>query len=137
VKTDKFSDMKIITQGYDYAIPSSSKGAGIVKPLTNWAIGNGRWLKTPLLLRGYENQGEREAIVFGMIERFNEMLIDVGSRYDNVYHIDSRGTVKGRRNWYNELHPVSKEFKKIAKTYIKCIDSTDTSKKVYKVIDEV
>ena len=142
METDKFNDMKIITQGYDYAIPSSSLGFGfnplhLMKPVTNWALKNGDWLLNPLLLRNYRNHEERVAIIYGMIECFNEMMISVGKDYDNVYHIDSRGAVNPKNGWYNELHPTSKEFKKIAKVYEKCIDSTDTGKKVYRVVDEV
>ena len=140
-ETDKFSNLKIITQGYDYAIPNSKIGFGlnilrIARPVTNWFIGNGKWLKTPLLLRGYENSKEQKAIVYGMIHYFNEMMIEVGSSYSNVYHIDSRGSVNENKGWYNELHPHSYEFKKIAKVYKKCIESSDSTKKVYKVINE-
>ncbi len=140
-KTEKFKHLKIITQGYDYAIPSSKKGFGfnifrIAKPITNWIIGNGKWLNTPLLLRGYENKEEQIAIVFGMIEFFNEMIIEVGKDYENVYHIDSRGSVDENKGWYNELHPHGYEFKKIASIFEKCIESSDKNKKVYKVTEE-
>ena len=140
-KTEKFKDLKIITQGYDYAIPSSKKGYGfnifrLARPLTNFFIGNGKWLNTPLLLRGYVNHAERVAIVYGMIEMFNEMIIAVGKEYKNVYHIDSRGAVNEKNGWYNELHPKSHEFKKIAAVFEKCIESKDRNKKVYKVMEE-
>ncbi len=141
LKTDKFKNLKIITQGYDYAIPSSEKGFGInifriARPITNWLMNNGKWLKTPLLMRGYNDSKEQTAIVFGVIEHFNEMLIEVGAEYDNVYHIDSRGAVNVNKGWYNELHPKSSEFKKIASVFEKCIESTDKVKKIYKVTEE-
>ncbi len=136
--TDKFNDLKIITQGYDYAIPSSSKGFGwnpfkLMRPISNWIIGNGKWLKTPLLLREYRNKKERIAVIYGMIEFFNEMIIEAGKNYDNVYHIDSRGAVHPKKGWYNELHPKSNQFKKIAKVYEACIDAKNNTKKVYRV----
>ncbi|MCP3922492.1 MAG: SGNH/GDSL hydrolase family protein [Desulfobacterales bacterium] len=141
LETKKFQDLKIITQGYDYAIPSSKNGFGfnifrIARPITNYFIGNGKWLNTPLLLRGYNNRKERIAIVHGMIELFNNMIIEVGNEYENVYHIDSRGYVNERNGWYNELHPKSHEFKKIASVFEKCIESNDVNKKIYKVIEE-
>jgi len=89
-----------------------------------------------LLLRGYVNHAERVAIVYGMIEMFNEMIIAVGKEYKNVYHIDSRGAVNEKNGWYNELHPKSHEFKKIAAVFEKCIESKDRNKKVYKVMEE-
>ncbi len=142
LKTEKFKNLKIITQGYDYAIPSSKAGFGfniklILKPITNRFIGNGKWLNTPLLMRGYTNSSERIAIIYGMIEFFNESLIEVGEEYNNVYHIDSRGLVDPKKGWYNELHPKSHEFKKIASVFEKCIESSDTNKKVYRVINEL
>lgn len=118
--------MKIITQGYDYALPTSKKGFGfnplkLAKPLTNLLFSNGHWLKTPLLIKGIAKQEDQEAILYAMIYEFNEMLIDVTSKYDNVHHIDCRG-ICTRTDWYNEMHPESKIFKKIAKAYEKCID---------------
>ena len=141
LETEKFKDLKIITQGYDYAIPSSKNGFGLnifrmARPITNYFIGNGKWLNTPLLLRGYDNRKERIAIVHGMIELFNNMIIEVGVEYENVYHIDSRGSVNENNGWYNELYPKSHEFQKIASVFEKCIESTDKTKKVYKVIEE-
>ncbi|MGD2035995.1 MAG: hypothetical protein PVF73_13110 [Bacteroidales bacterium] len=134
-ETEKFKNLKVITQGYDYAIPSSKIGFGIARPLINKLTGNGEWLQTPLLLRGYLNQKEQAAVVYGMIHYFNEMLIEVGGNYKNVYHIDSRGAVTGK-GWYDELHPRSVEFRRIASVYEKCIESTDTQKKIYRVCDE-
>jgi hypothetical protein len=134
--TKKFKDLRIITQGYDYAIPSSKKGFGILRPLSNCLIGNGKWLKTPLVLNGYNNSKEQISIITGMIHNFNEMLIEVGSDYKNVYHIDIRDFVDPQKGWYNELHPKSKEFKKIAKVFEKCIETENPSKKVFKVKEE-
>ena len=71
-----------------------------------------------------------------MIHFFNEMLIEVGSKYENVYHIDSRGAVDPKKGWFDELHPKSKEFGKITRVFEKCIESTDIDKKIYKVVEE-
>jgi len=131
--TDKFRDLKIITQGYDYVIPSSKKGIGIFKTLTNWLMKNGKWLKTPLLLRGYRDKEEQVAVVHGLIDFFNEMLINVGENYNNVYHVDSREAITKSNGWYNELHPVSRKFKKIAAAFEECIESSDPEQKIFHV----
>ncbi len=135
-ETKKFKNLKVITQGYDYAIPGSKIGFGFIRPIVNKLTNNGIWLETPLLLRGYRNEKEQKAVVFGMIYHFNEMLIDVGREYENVYHIDSRGAVDEKKGWYDELHPKSKQFKRIASVFEECIESTDKNKKIYKVSDE-
>lgn len=130
---EKFQNMKIITQGYDYAIPNLTNGWSLLKRFA----GNGKWLETPLLLRGYREKEEQKAIIWGMIHAFNEMLIKVGREFENVYHIDCRGCVNEKEGWADELHPKSKEFEKIAAVFVKCIESSNTDKKVYKVIDEM
>ncbi len=133
---EKFKNLRIITQGYDFAIPNSKIGPGLKRSLINKFTHNGIWLETPLLLRGYTNIKERKAVVYGMIHFFNKMLIEVGSKYKNVYHIDSRGAVDPKKGWFDELHPKSKEFGKIAHVFEKCIESTDTDKKIYRVVEE-
>jgi len=132
----KFPNLKIITQGYDYPIPTFKRGFGFnpfkfVKPLTNYFMDNGIWLKQPLMIKGIVDQEDQEAILFAMIQEFNEMLIETGASFKNVYHIDCRGSVP-IFGWYNELHPYSKYFKKIAKAYQKCIDG-DVKGRIIKV----
>jgi hypothetical protein len=124
--TDKFDNLTIITQGYDFAIPTFDLGFGFNlfkwhKPLTNFFMKNGKWLKLPLLLKGIKDPYIQEAIVYAMIYEFNEMLIKVTSNYNNVYHVDCRG-LNTRNTWYNELHPESNIFRKIARAYEMCID---------------
>jgi len=128
----KFKNLRIITHGYDYAIPSSKLGFGFLRPISNAIVGNGKWLRTPLLLRGYNKREEQVSIVTGMIHHFNEMLIKVGKGYDNVYHIDSRGSVDSKKGWYNELHPKSAEFIKIAGVFEECIEAVNPTKKVFR-----
>lgn len=128
--TDKFSKLKIITHGYDYPIPSFSLGFGLNpfkwhKPVTNFLFKNGHWLKLPLQLKGISDQETQNAILYAMIFEFNEMMIEVASRYENVYHLDCRG-LNDASSWYNELHPESRIFHKIADAYQKCIDGKFT-----------
>jgi len=132
INTTKFSDLKIITQGYDYGIPSFKLGFGLNpfkahKPITNYFMKNGKWLKMPLLIKGITDQKAQEAIIYAMIFEFNEMLVNVtaGYKHKNVYHIDCRG-LNDKDSWYNELHPESRKFKKISAAYERCIDGKET-----------
>ena len=134
-KPGKFSSMKIITQGYDYARPSHAKGFGL-NPL-NWYIpfirkflGHGGWLKEPLQLRGIPDDNElHRKIIYAMIYLFNEMMIDIGRTFreirkqPNVFHIDSRGLV-GPDGWVDELHVKPKHAMKIGDVFIKCINAS-------------
>jgi len=81
-----------------------------------------------------------------MIFDFNEMLIELGKEYPNIYHVDVRGfnhfLEKSRnkrkwRYWYDELHPTKKVFAEIAKTYVAIINNNvPASKRVFRVIDD-
>jgi len=121
-----FEKLKIITQGYDYAIPNSNKKFGI-----RLFMENGKWLKTPLELMGIKDQYTQESILMALMFDFNEMLIELGKEYPNIYHVDVRGFTSylEKHNhktpgtyWFDELHPSNIVFKEIAKTYIAIIN---------------
>lgn len=129
----KFPGIRIITQGYDYAIPSNDKGWG-VNPL-HWYIpvirlffGHGTWLKRPLQLRGIHSPGHQQSIIYSMIYLFNEMMIATGEIFslnkalkNPVFHIDSRGST-GKKGWTDELHPLPVQFRKTAAAFVDCIN---------------
>ncbi len=126
----KFDDMKIITQGYDFAIPSNNRN--IFKFLLR-AGSNGDWLYYPLLRKGIYDPVLQKSILSAMIYHFNEMLIKVAKHCNElkgrnfVYHIDSRGAVL-KNEWADELHPFSNAFKRIAQAYLDCINAPDNEK---------
>ncbi|MCB0705009.1 MAG: SGNH/GDSL hydrolase family protein [Saprospiraceae bacterium] len=127
----KFNSLKIITQGYEAPLPSSNRNI-LINPMRA-IMKNGRWLDQPLRLRGIQDTGEKRAILATMMHEFNEMLIDIGKKNKNVFHIDCRGFAKNESDWFDELHLKSKFFKQIALTYIECIESKDSNKKVFRV----
>ncbi|HEY5747157.1 MAG TPA: hypothetical protein VIU12_13835 [Chryseolinea sp.] len=136
-KPGKFSNIKIITQGYDFGIPSHALGFGINPlkwyiPFIRMFLGHGGWLKTPLQLRGISDKNDTDLhrkIIYSMIYLFNEMMIEIGDLFakrdqPNVFHIDCRG-VMGDKGWVDELHAKPKHFMKIGEVFIKCITSSD------------
>ncbi len=135
-----FDSLKIITQGYDYAIPSDSRKFGI-RMFEN----NGKWLKEPLEIRGIHDQATQEDIIKALMFDFNEMLIELGKEYPNIYHVDSRGFTgflekrdhkKQGAYWYDELHPTDEVFKEITKAFIAIInDEIPKNERVVHVID--
>jgi hypothetical protein len=135
----KYPDLKIITQGYDYACPDPRIHFGFNpcswhQPLLNAATGTGKWLYQSFMLKGITNRELQRKIVKTMIFDFNEILIKMATKpdYPNLYHIDCRGICTSRRDWYDELHPQSFVFKKIARKYQECIDGL-FKEKVYSV----
>jgi len=129
----KYKNLKIITQGYDFLIPSYDKGYGF--KLQNWyvpilrLIGHGEWLKTPLKIKKIHDEQLQKDIVYVFIFLFNEMMIELEEYFiDNlldgekkIFHIDSRGLVN-QNEWVDEIHPLPDKFKIIAQTYIDCIN---------------
>jgi hypothetical protein len=140
VDPDRFNSIKIITQGYDYAIPSYKKGFGI-----RMLMNNGEFLKEPLMMNGINDPLLQQCVMKTIIFEMNEMLIELGKEYDNIYHVDSRGITafyeklhgkKPGSYWFDELHPRSKIFGIIANTYSDIIDSkTQAGGRVINVID--
>ncbi|MGB3585211.1 MAG: hypothetical protein WBA23_01665 [Tunicatimonas sp.] len=131
----KFFDLKIITHGYDYIVPSFQRGPGVVKTLINLVGGNGHHFKEPMMLRGISNANDQRAISFAMIHLFNEMVINivldpVFGR--NVYHIDCRGYARDE-DWHDELHLRPRSLKRVAQTYLEAINSTNPDQKIFLV----
>lgn len=134
-KKSKFPDIRIITQGYDYPIPSFKKnfGLNILKwyiPFVRSFLGHGKWLKLPLQIRGIDKDADQQNILYAMIWLFNEMMIDMGKFFnevrglgDRVYHIDSRNSV-GEKGWSDELHPRPRQFMKTGTAFVECIKQT-------------
>lgn len=137
----RFNAIKIITQGYDYAIPSYKKRFGL-----RMLMDNGEWLKEPLMMNGITDPQVQQSVLKTIVFEINEMLIELGKEYNNIYHVDARGftayceKLKGKKPgtyWYDELHPKSRIFKIIANTYSDIIDSkTPAGKRVVNVIDQ-
>ena len=117
-------NVKIITQGYDYAIPSNKVNK---KYLFRKFLGHGTWLYKPLLKRNISDAYEQEAIVIAMIYEFNEMLNYIAKNKKNLYHIDCRG-LSNKDEWNDELHLYSSVYKKIAILIKLCIESDGKEK---------
>ncbi len=129
----KFTDLKIITHGYDYTIPSFQRGPGIVKFLINLIGGNGQHFKEPMMLRGITNEKDQRAISFAMIHLFSEAMIRIATDPifgRNVYHIDCRGYARDE-DWHDELHLRPRSIKKVAQTYLKAMDSATSDQKIF------
>jgi hypothetical protein len=90
-------DIKIICHGYDYAIPQNQK-----------------WLGKPLHDRGIIDPNLQAEIIKVLMNKFNEIQIEVIANYDNVYHVDLRNTVIESTGWHDELHPKNDYFERIA-----------------------
>lgn len=139
----KFGGIKIITQGYDYPLPSFDLRFGLnplewYVPFIRKFLGHGIWLKGPLQIRGINKRDDQRNVLYSMIYLFNEMMIEMGNLFNDaeikVFHIDSRESV-GKKGWADELHPRPAHFIKTGNTFINCIkqEKPPTYKNVYVV----
>lgn len=139
----KFGNIRIITQGYDYPIPSFHVKWGLNPfrwyiPFIRRFLGHGSWLKQPLQIRGINDPAVQRNMLYAMIFLFNEMMIYTGRLFNQsgirVFHIDSRGAV-GDEGWADELHPLPGKFLKIGSAFVSCIrqDCPPTYEHVYVV----
>jgi hypothetical protein len=143
-------DMAIITQGYDYAIPSPKirfDASVWYQPLINWALNTGQWMHQPLSIRGILDPLTQRSIIMAMIFEFNEMFIELAQRpeFTHVYHIDSRGAATDE-DWFDELHYKPKPYQWVADTYDHCLkdhfarisgQSQQPAQHIYRVKDYV
>ncbi len=97
----QFPHLKIVCHGYDDAIPS-----------------NGPWLGKPLIKQQIKSAKLQRDIVAEMIRRFNEELENLVLEFPGaVFHVDCRGVVGSKTNWYDELHPRNKGYFEVAKKF--------------------
>ncbi|HEV2480896.1 MAG TPA: hypothetical protein VGS79_14570 [Puia sp.] len=134
----KFPGITILTQGYDYPIPSTNKNFGWNPfkwyiPFVRLLLGHGTWLKIPLEIRGIYKPEKQRKVMYAMIFLFNEMMIQTGAYFNKttrgrVFHIDSRGSV-GENGWTDELHAQPPHFINTGKVFAYCIrDAEDQHK---------
>ena len=132
IRSGKFGGMRIITQGYDFAVPNNDRS--LTGPPSHW-FSNGQWLYYPLLRKGLLDSNIQRSVMSAYIHCFNEMLIEVGSKLNaeaintgiQVWHIDNRGLLKDK-DWADELHPHSYAFRWVADAYGLVIDGTLAAK---------
>ena len=138
----RYKDLKFITQGYDFAIPSYKRRGFIVsrQRAINSFMDTGKWLYDPLTRKRITDPEDQQAILYAMIYEFNEMLIQLAcyEKFTNLFHIDCRGTGEDFKDWFDEIHLNSKKYKEVANAYMECVDDQilnkrNANKKVYKV----
>lgn len=89
--------VQIVVHGYEYARPQPG----------------GSWLGSAFRQSGITNRGLQGQIVKTMLDTFNHELAVLASAYPQVTYVDVRNTVR-MGQWFDELHPDSRGFEKIA-----------------------
>lgn len=106
---DHFSpETVVMTHTYDYPYPSNTGGiflGGLIKTKA--------WMK-----RFMDEVGIPEAyqadIIRIFMDELGDRLVSLGNRRAKFDVVDTRGTLKGKKDWLNEIHPTSAGFGEIA-----------------------
>ncbi|MEX2285161.1 MAG: GDSL-type esterase/lipase family protein [Gemmatimonadota bacterium] len=107
----------IITHGYDYPVPDGRGFFG------GFSVLPGPWLKPGFTKKGYKNAAANQETVAALIDRFNDMLVDVSAhpQFAHVHYLDLRKTLKRgtdyKTHWENELHPNERGFRLVTKKF--------------------
>jgi hypothetical protein len=105
----------ILLHGYDYPVPD---GRGYLGVFGHYLFGP--WLEPGFREKNFGDLGQRVQLMHDLLDRFNEMLQSLNSRFPFVHYIDLRNTLSTvltgddyKTWWDNELHPTAPGFKKV------------------------
>lgn len=105
--------LSIFVHGYDYPWPDG-RGVTIFNIV-------GPWFDDTFTKKNYPYDSDpmklqvRYNILKAFMDAFNRMLAALETQYPGVVHyVDLRGTLSGRDEWANELHPKKEGFGKLA-----------------------
>jgi hypothetical protein len=91
---------KVVIHGYDYSFPDDDV-----------------WLGKPMAMRGIKGAALQRSVVIELIDRVHTRLHALAQSFaatGKVAYVDVRGAVKTKPEWYDEIHPRSPGFKKVA-----------------------
>lgn len=110
-------DTIVITHTYDYPFPSLVGGhflGGLIKTKA--------WMKRFMDEVNIKEELQVDVIKIFM-ERIGDEILSISGHRDKFIVVDSKGTLNGKNEWLNEIHPTSNGFKTIAlKIYQKMTD---------------
>lgn len=101
----KFPELKTLIHGYDYP----------------WSM-NDIWIGKPMNRRGIPKDAKfRRAVGKQVIDALNVRLEKFEGKHSRVSYLDLRKTLRKKSEWFDEIHPTSKGFQKIAAKFRKKI----------------
>lgn len=110
---DLFSPNSIVyVHTYDYVFPS---GVGFKLGF----IKSGPWIKPHLDGVGLNDPAKQRVVTSWLVDQFARELRAMVSQRPNMRLVDSRGTLKTKQQWDNEIHPKAPGFETIAKRHWK------------------
>lgn len=110
-------DTIVITHTYDYPYPSLVGGdflGGLIKTKA--------WMKR-FMDEAHIKEDLQADVIKIFMERIGDEILSISNSREKFIVVDSKGTLNGKSEWLNEIHPTSDGFKAIAlKIYQKMTD---------------
>lgn len=110
IRDDQRPTCTIMAHGYDYPIPSDVGACFLGFKIS------GPWMKPHMETRNIVMKSEQKKIAKWLIQKFNEIIIDLERKTDNFIYIKTPGTLSANE-WDDEIHPNKAGFKKIANKF--------------------
>ncbi len=98
--TDTFTNLKVITYGYDYP-----------RPLLNGGKYIGRYLREKKIPDKLMSPIMKEALI-----RFNQVVEQVAKEYDSVFYLNCLGVTEAF-TWSNDMHPGNDGFRALSQKF--------------------
>jgi hypothetical protein len=98
----------VITHTYDYPYPSLTGGEFL-----GGLISTKAWMKRFMDANGIRPELQADVIKVFM-DALGDQVVKIAAQREGLVAVDTRGTLKGEKQWLNEIHPKSKGFKAIA-----------------------
>lgn len=102
---------QILMDGYDYAKVNGKGYSFIFRNI------KGPWLLPSFGMKAIVNVDEQKEIIKYLVDRFNEMLIELADEYAHFHYINLRGKFKEESKWDNEIHLKNAGYREIANIY--------------------
>jgi hypothetical protein len=97
----------IFTHAYDFAIPSGNEVHILI-------FSKGGWLKKQFLKKGIQDFDLQQQIITYMLQRFATQMEAFEGERNRIVYVRTQGTLDGKEDWGDELHPTVAGFRKIA-----------------------
>lgn len=97
----------IFTHAYDFAVPDG-------KEVRILMFTKGGWLQKQFIKKGITRFDQQQEIIAYMLKRFAAQMAQFEVERRRIVYVRTQGTLDGRTDWGDELHPTVAGFRKIA-----------------------
>lgn len=102
--------LPIFIHGYDYVYPGNFSPADKRNPIY---AKKEQWIGNPMAEIGITEKQLQRQITTTLLDRFNELQRELIATYENLYLVETLGTLQDVSMWNDEIHPNDEGFVRI------------------------